>query len=63
VPPAHWIWQVAVPSHSSEQYSTQRTLQVEPALHWARLWSPRMNVQLPPCEQATLLFRPVMSAQ
>jgi hypothetical protein len=36
-PLAHWIWQVAVASHSREQYSTQRTLQVEPAAHWARL--------------------------
>lgn len=63
MPPAHWIWQFAVASHSSEQYSTQRMLHVDPALHSARPWSPRTNVQLLPSEQARLAFRPVISAQ
>jgi hypothetical protein len=34
-PVAHWIWQLAAASHASVQYSTQRTLQIEPGAHSA----------------------------
>ena len=63
MPFGHWSSQVAAASHARSQYSTQRTLQVEPAAHSARAWSPRTNVQLARSEQATLALRPVVSAQ
>jgi len=54
---------VAAASHSRLQNSTQRTLHVEPAPHWAWAWSPRTKVQSARPEQETLAFRPVVSAQ